>query len=181
MDLIIFTLLSVSADGPAPSETAFWEMKEVQHVGDLMFNFTYWSGNDSWYFHIGKRNIGYKTISRQSFTLQEGKEAMLFLNKVKTQINEAKKGELLPMFEGSMEAATMSKKDGTFWDESPYCFRSVGLVIRVTFYKRTGNYLIYFLKPNYNDQYDKWIGSCFVVGLPQLKDIMNYMKKKIRG
>jgi len=146
-----------------------------------MFKLTYWEANDSYYFHIGKRNLKYNSISRMAFTKVEGEEALGFLKLIQAQIAATKKGELIPVFEGSMHAATMDRSDDGFWDESMFCFKSIGLVIRVTFNRRTHSYLLHFLRPNRNlEKYRGWIGSTFTVTTPQIKDIINYMKKKMR-
>ena len=145
-----------------------------------MCRYTYWTENDSYYFHIAKKNLGYEKPSRVSPTAVEGKGAVKFLDPIIIQIKDAKQGQLIPIFEDNMTAATMTRKDVGFWDESPYCYRSFGLIIRVTYNKRTESYVFHFLRPNRNEKFHDWIGSSFSVATPQVRDLVTYMKKKLR-
>ena len=180
--LILFVYIFFCTDaGLAPSEKGFFETKDVVMIGPIMCRYTYFAENDCYYFHFGKRNPGKKGISRSSFTKKEGEKSYDFLKRIHGEIMEALEGELIPSFEGNLEAATMKKSDVGFWDESPFCFRSIGLVIRVTFDPRTDGYRLYFLRPNRNlEEHPNWIGSTFVVNATVLKDLINYMKKKMK-
>jgi len=169
-----------------PSNPAWWKGKDVTTIGPLECKYTFWKENDSWYFHIRKKVLGRESSwHRLAHTeVEAAEEANEFLDPIITQINETKKGKLIPIFEDNMIAAMMTKRDVGFWDESPYCFRSIGLIIRVTFYKRTNSYQFHFLRPNrYEKRYDKnedWIGSCLTITTPQVKDLVAYTKKKMQ-
>ena len=156
-----------------------------------MLRYTYWQPNDSYYFHIGRKNNN-GSISRMAFTKKEGEAAYEFLKEIYGQVVAARKGELIPALGGNMNIATMDKSKEGFWDESPYCFRSIGLVIRVGFNTRTEGHVVHFLRPyrnnetkdtEYSNDYIKptYIGSSFYAPAPAVKDFIHYMKKKLRA